>query len=102
MAGQLDQISRVIGSIEATVEELKRNRDEDRREANHRHADNLKRFDRIERKIDVNGGVPSLTGPQRAALASIAFALMAVIVWLLDRLLGSAFTWLISHIKFGG
>lgn len=68
MAGKLDELSRAIGSLESSVEELKRRLDESRELQARRHADNSAALRALSDKLDRHAAAMADIRPTIAAL----------------------------------
>ena len=68
MPGKLDEISRLIGSLETSVRELQRRIDENRDVQARRHADNSAALQALAEKIDLHAAAVEMIRPAVAAL----------------------------------
>jgi hypothetical protein len=94
MPGKLDDISRVIGSIETAVRELRRRADEDREIRDRWHAENRAAIAALAQKLDRHAAAVEVLRPAVAALelsrsklaawASIGFAGVVVFGWIVE------------------
>jgi hypothetical protein len=94
MPGKLDDISRVIGSIETAVRELRRRADEDREIRDRWHAENRAAIAALAQKLDRHAAAVDVLRPAVAALelsrsklaawASIGFAGVVVFGWIVE------------------
>ena len=92
--GKLDQISRAIGSLEASVRELQRRMDENRTLQAKQHDDNAAAMRALAAKLDAHAAAMEIMRPAVAALelsrvklatwASIGFAVVVVAGWVVE------------------
>jgi outer membrane murein-binding lipoprotein Lpp len=109
MAGKLDQISRAVGSLEASVHELKRRMDEGRKAEARRHADNAAALRELAQKLDQHAAAVAAIRPAVAALevartklatwASIGIAAVVVLGWMLEAAIKWAVATILSHFQ---
>jgi len=121
MAGRLDEISRVLGSIETSIKELSGRAAEDRRERDREHvqnqkaiaglsaalADRAQKFDDYTQRTDGRLSAlemlqPIVTGLQMTrakltTLASIGFAVVVIVGWMFEAVIKWAVSWALSH-----
>jgi hypothetical protein len=115
---QLDEISRIIGSIESELKSLGRSMDRDRELADDRHQENLGNFQQIEGRVEnlersvtpvadtVASWKPIIDGLlisrwKRAGALSLASAIVSLLAWLIIEFFGKAGGWILSllHLK---
>jgi hypothetical protein len=109
MAGKLDEISRTIGAIEATVRDLKRRADEDRRLRDRWHSENRAAIAALAQKLDQHADTVATLRPAVAALelsrsklaawASIGFAGVVVFGWFVEGAVKWVAGWILSHFQ---
>jgi len=121
MVGKLDEISRILGAIETSIEELKERSREDRTERDREHGQNQKsiadmrdglaerarNFDDYTLKTDKRISAlemlqPIVTGLQMTrakltTLASIGFAVVVIVGWMFEAVIKWFVTWALSH-----
>lgn len=103
MAGKLDEISRAIGAIETSVQELQRRADEDRETRDRWYAENGAAITALSHKLDQHAAAVEMLRPAVAALelsrsklaawASIGFAGVVVFGWVVE----ATVKWAIEH-----
>ncbi len=94
MPGKLDEISRSIGSLEASVRELQRQIAENREMQLRRHEDNSAALRELSAKLDLHAAAVEMIRPTVAALelsrsklatlASIGFAIAILAGWVVE------------------
>jgi prefoldin subunit 5 len=94
MPGKLDEISRSIGALETSVQELRRRMDENRELQARRHADNAATLRELATKLDQHAASVELIRPTMAALelsrsklatwASVGFAVAILAGWIVE------------------
>lgn len=109
MAGKLDEISRAIGALETSVQELKRRMDENRELQARRHADNSAALHELAEKLDQHAAAVAMIRPMVAALelsrsklatwASIELAAMVILGWVIEAGVKWAVAALLSHFQ---
>lgn len=109
MAGKLDEISRAIGALETSVDELKRRLDESRDLQTRRHADNTAALRALADKLDRHANAVAVIQPAVAALelsrsklatwASIGLAGVVVLGWVVEAGVKWAVALLLSHFQ---
>ena len=109
MAGKLDEISRAIGALEPSVEELNRRLEESRETQSRRHADNTAALRALADKLDRHASAVALIQPAVAALelsrsklatwASIGLAGVVVLGWIVEAGVKWAVAQLLSHFQ---
>lgn len=109
MPGKLDEISRAIGSLEASVLELQRRIDENRELQAHRHADNSAALRALAAKLDQHAASVEMIRPTVAALelsrsklatwASIGFAVAVLAGWVIEAAIKWAVGRILSHLQ---
>ncbi len=109
MAGKLDEISRAIGALETSVQELKRRMDENRELQARRHADNSAALHELAEKLDQHAAAVAMIRPMVAALelsrsklatwASIGLAAMVILGWVIEAGVKWAVAALLSHFQ---
>ncbi len=103
------EISRAVGAIEASVQNLKDRAEEDRELQNARHAENKAAMQNLatelrERVATVQIAAPQLVTMSRTHIAALISVGMLAI-WFVGRAIEVGFGWLIAKIlsiKFGG
>ena len=113
----------LLGTINTRLQVLEDRTAEDRDLATKRHVDNQEAMGELRDKmqsaigelrlttaaavtdlkntIKMNGhGIPMST-PHRAALITIGVAFLGALLWVIQAVLGSFSTWLLTHFKFG-
>lgn len=123
MPGKLDEISRLLGSIETSIGELARRAGEDRTQRDHEHRENQKgiagvrdaledrsrKFDEFAKRTDKrisalellpSGGL-QMTRTRMAILASIGLGVVVLTGWVIQAGISYAVQWaaklLVSH-----
>jgi len=109
MAGKLDEISRAIGSLESSVEELNRRLDESRELQACRHADSAAALRELAEKLDRHANAVAIIQPAIAALelsrsklatwASIGLAGVVVLGWIVEAGVKWAVAQLLAHFQ---
>ena len=109
MAGKLDEISRAIGSLETNVRELRRRIDENRKLQTRRHAANAAALRELSEKLDRHADTVAAIRPAVAVLevsrsklatwASIGFAAVVVLGWIVEGAVKWAVGWALSHFQ---
>ena len=109
MAGKLDEISRAIGTLEASVRELKRRMDENLKLQTRRHADNSAALRELAEKLDQHAAAVAMITPTVAALelsrsklatwASIGLAAVMVLGWVVEAGVKWAVSSVLSHFQ---
>jgi predicted nucleic acid-binding Zn-ribbon protein len=109
MAGKLDEISRAIGSLETNVRELRRRIDENRKLQTRRHAANAATLRELSEKLDRHAATVAAIRPAVAALevsrsklatwASIGFAAVVVLGWIVEGAVKWTVGWALSHVQ---
>jgi hypothetical protein len=109
MAGKLDEISRAIGALETSVDELKRRLDESRETQSRRHADNAAALCELADKLDRHASAVALIQPAVAALelsrsklatwASIGLAGVVVLGWIVEAGVKWAVAQFLAHFQ---
>ncbi len=94
MAGKLDEISEAIGRLRASVGDIRRRLDDNRTLQERRHADTSAALHDLAQKLDAHAAAVEAIRPTVAALAlsrsrlatfaSIGFAAVIVVGWLLQ------------------
>jgi predicted phage tail protein len=107
MAGKLDEISRAIGSLETSVDDLKRRMDENRDLQARRHADSSAALRELAEKLDRHAAAVAMIRPTVAALelsrsklatwASIGLAAVVIVGWVVEAGVKWAVAALLSH-----
>jgi len=108
MSGKLDEISRAIGAIETSVRELRRRADEDREMRDRWHAESRAAIAALTQKLDQHAVAVEMLRPAVAALelsrsrlaawASIGFAGVVILGWIVEAIVKSAAAWAWSHL----
>jgi hypothetical protein len=109
MPGKLDEISRIIGAIETSVHDLRRRADEDREIRDRWHAESRAAIATLTRKFDQHAAAVETLRPAVAALelsrsklaawASIGFAGVVVLGWIVEAAVKAVMTWAWSHVQ---
>jgi len=109
MAGKLDEISRIIGSVEAAIEELKRRTDEDREIRDRWFAEHRAAIAALTKKLDQQAAAVESMRPAVAALelsrsklatlASVGFIAVIVCGWLVQGIIKLTVSWIVSHFQ---
>ena len=109
MAGKLDEISRAIGALETSVDELRRRTDENRELQARRHADNSAALRELSEKLDQHAAAVAMIRPTVAALelsrsklatwASIGLAVVVILGWVVEAAVKWAVAWILSHLQ---
>ncbi len=109
MPGKLDEISRAIGSLEASVRELQRRIEENRELQARRYADNAAALRELAQKLDQHAVAMEMIRPTVAALelsrsklatwASIGFAVAVLAGWVVEAAVKWAVAWVLSHFQ---
>ena len=108
MSGRVDEISRAIGAIETAIHELRRRADEDRETRERWFAESRAAIAALTQKLDRHAAAVDMLRPAVAALelsrsklatfASIGFAGVVVLGWIVEAALKTAVTWAWSHL----
>jgi hypothetical protein len=109
MAGKLDEISEAIGRLRASVADIQRRMEENRRLQDERHAHNSAALRDLGEKLDKHAAALELIGPTVAALefsrsrlaafASVGLAAVLVFGWLVEAGLKWAVGRILSHLS---
>jgi hypothetical protein len=109
MAGKLDEISRAIGSLETSVDDLRRRLDENCELQTRRHADNSAALRELAEKLDAHAAAVAMIRPTVAALelsrsklatwASIGLAAVVILGWVVEAGIKWATAALLSHFQ---
>jgi len=109
MPGKLDEISHAIGALETGVRELQRRNDETRKLQARRHADNAAALRDLAQKLDQQAAAVETIRPTVAALelsrtklttwASIGFAGVVLLGWVVEAAVKWAISWILSHFQ---
>lgn len=107
MPGKLDEISEAIGALRASVAEIQRRMDENRKLQECRHKDNTAALRDLAAKLDRHAAAVATMQPAVATLllsrsklvawASIGFAAFVVFGWVVEAAIKWAVTWTLSH-----
>jgi hypothetical protein len=108
MPGRLDEISRAIGAIETSVDQLTRRAEEDREIRDRWHAETRAAIAALTQKLDRHAAAVETMRPAVAALelsrsrlatwASIGLAGMVVFGWIIEASVKFAATRIWSHL----
>lgn len=108
MAGKLDDISEAIGRLRASVADIQRRLDENRKLLEERHASNSAAMRDLAHKLDKHVTSFEIIRPTVAALelsrsklaawASIGFAAIVVLGWIVEAAVKWAMSVLFSHV----
>jgi hypothetical protein len=113
MAGKLDEISRIIGNIEAKVENMSDRVDDNRRVADERHRENLERLETIDaRTMKLESTVAPLAATvgkiepivesyqatrwKLAGMSIVVLGILSLLGWALSLVAGKALGWVMS------
>ncbi|MGH7247494.1 MAG: hypothetical protein ACREH9_05255 [Pseudomonadota bacterium] len=109
MAGKLDEISEAIGRLRASVVDVRRRLDENCRLQEERHAYNSAALRDLAQKLDRHAAAVEALRPTVAALelsrsklatwASIGFAAVVLLGWLVEATVKWAVGLLFSHVQ---
>ncbi|MGA8613935.1 MAG: hypothetical protein WB760_20125 [Xanthobacteraceae bacterium] len=109
MSGKLDEISEAIGRLRASVADIQRRMEENRKLQERRHADNNAVLRDLAEKLDRHAASVEMIRPTVAALelsrsklatwASIGFAAVVVFGWLVEAALKWAMDRTLSHFQ---
>ena len=109
MPGKLDEISRAIGCLETSVHELQRRMDENCELQTSRHADNSAALRELAKKLDHHAASIEMIRPTVAALelsrsklatfASIGFAGVVLLGWIVEAAVKWIASWTLSHLQ---
>lgn len=102
MPGKLDEISEAIGRLRASVADIQRRMEENRKLQERRHADNSAALRDLAQKLDKHAAAVETIQPTVAALslsrsrlatwASIGFAAVVLLGWIVE----AAVKWMVS------
>jgi len=109
MAGKLDGISEAIGRLRASVADIQRRLEENRKLQERRHSDNSAALRELAEKLDRHAASVEMIRPTVAALelsrsklatwATIGFAAVVVCGWLVEAALKWAVDRTLSHFQ---
>jgi hypothetical protein len=109
MAGKLDEISRIIGTIETSVRDLRQRADEDRDIRDRWHAESRAAIAALTQKLDKHATAVEMLRPAVAALelsrsklttlASVGFAGVVIFGWIVQATLKWAVSQIWSHFQ---
>lgn len=109
MAGKLDEISEAIGRLRASVADIQKRMEENRKLQEQRHADNCAALRDLVQKLDDHAAAVEMIRPTVAALelsrskittfASIGFAAIVLLGWLVEAAVKWAAGWTLSHFQ---
>lgn len=109
MAGKLDEISEAIGRLRASVADIQKRMEENRKLQEQRHADNCAALRDLAQKLDDHAAAVEMIRPTVAALelsrskittfASIGFAAIVLLGWLVEAAVKWAAGWTLSHFQ---
>jgi hypothetical protein len=107
MPGKLDEISEAIGRLRASVADIQRRMEENRKLQERRHADNSAALGDLAQKLDAHAAAVQMIRPTVAALAlsrsrlatwaSIGFAAVIVLGWVVEAALKWVVASALSH-----
>ena len=108
MAGKLDEISEAIGRLRASVADIQRRMEENRRLQDQRHARDSAALRELGQKLDKHAAALEMIRPTVAALelsrsklatwASIGFAAVVLLGWLVEGAVKWAVARTLSHL----
>lgn len=109
MAGKLDDISEAIGRLRASVADIQRRLDENRRLQEERHAHNSAALRDLAQKLDRHAASVEMIRPAVAALelsrsklatwASLGFAAVVVLGWIAEAAVKWMAGLILSHLR---
>lgn len=109
MRGKLDEISEAIGRLRSSVADIQRRMEENRKLQERRHADNSAALRDLVQKLDKHADAVELIRPTVAALelsrsklttfASVGFAAVVLLGWLIEAVVKWTAGWLMSHLQ---
>ena len=107
MSGKLDEISEAIGRLRASVADIQRRMEENRKLQERRHADNSAALRDLGDKLDKQANAVEVIRPTVAALAlsrsrlatwaSIGFAAVVLVGWVVEAAVKWAVSSALSH-----
>ncbi len=108
MAGKLDEISEAIGRLRASVGDIQKRMEENRKLQDRRHEDNTAALRDLGQKLDKHAAAVEVIQPTVAALAlsrsrlatlaSVGLAAALVLGWIVEAGVKWAFSTLLSHL----
>lgn len=108
MAGKLDEISEAIGRLRASVADIQKRMEENRKLQDRRHADNSAALRDLGQKLDKHAAAVEVIRPTVAALAlsrsrlatwaSIGLAAVLVLGWIVEAGVKWAVSTVLSHL----
>ena len=108
MAGKLDEISEAIGRLRASVADIQKRMEENRKLQDRRHADNSAALRDLGQKLDKHAAAVEIIRPTVAALAlsrsrlatwaSVGFAAVLVLGWVVEAGVKWAVSAVFSHL----
>jgi prefoldin subunit 5 len=109
MPGKLDEISEAIGRLRSSVADIQRRMEENRKLQERRHADNSAALRDLVQKLDKHAEAVESIRPTVAALelsrsklttfASVGFAAVVLLGWLVEAVVKWTTGWLLSHLQ---
>ncbi|MGB6536646.1 MAG: hypothetical protein WBF58_11870 [Xanthobacteraceae bacterium] len=109
MRGKLDEISEAIGRLRSSVADIQRRMEENRKLQERRHADNSAALRDLVQKLDKHADAVESIRPTVAALelsrsklttfASVGFAAVVLLGWLIEAVVKWTAGWLMSHLQ---
>jgi hypothetical protein len=107
MAGKLDEISEAIGRLRASVADIQKRMEENRKLQDRRYADNSAALRDLGQKLDKHAAAVEVIRPTVAALAlsrsrlatwaSIGLAAVVVLGWIVEAGIKWSVSYLLSH-----
>jgi prefoldin subunit 5 len=109
MPGKLDEISEAIGRLRSSVADIQRRMEENRKLQERRHADNSAALRDLVQKLEKHAEAVESIRPTVAALelsrsklttfASVGFAAVVLLGWLVEAVIKWTTGWLLSHLQ---
>jgi hypothetical protein len=109
MPGKLDEISEAIGRLRSSVADIQRRMEENRKLQERRHADNSAALRDLVQKLEKHAEAVESIRPTVAALelsrsklttfASVGFAAVVLLGWLVEAIVKWTTGWLLSHLQ---
>ncbi len=107
MAGKLDEISEAIGRLRASIADIQRRMEENRKLQDERYAQNSAALRNLAQKLDKHAALIEMIRPTVAALelsrsklatwASIGFAAVVLLGWIVEAAVKWAVSLIFSH-----
>jgi 3-methyladenine DNA glycosylase AlkD len=109
MPGKLDEISRVIGSLERSIAEIQRRMEEQCRLQETHHKDNTEKLSNLEKlysklssaveRMTPTVGKLELSHAKMARWAAISFSIVVMLAWTAEAAVRWAVGWALDHLK---